>query len=170
MGTAEGREDIKATGVTEGTDATGIATGIATGALNGWVGSVAAAMIGLGCGPRTDLVTSSNHRSASDGVRLWEDMDGEDVGGTTITGVGDDQLLPGCAEAGATAGVLAQGLVSRAGRAGGRTGGLTAVAATEKAGAVPFTGATGDCGDEAGLGIGAEEKGSSGGPLNADVI
>lgn len=31
-------------------------------------------------------------------------------------------------------------------------------------------GATGDCGDEAGLGIGAEEKGSSGGPLNADVI
>lgn len=31
-------------------------------------------------------------------------------------------------------------------------------------------GATGDCGDEAGLGIGAEEKGSSGGPLNAEVI
>ncbi len=31
-------------------------------------------------------------------------------------------------------------------------------------------GATGDCGDEAGLGIGAEEKGSSGGPLKAEVI
>lgn len=31
-------------------------------------------------------------------------------------------------------------------------------------------GATGDCGDEAGLGIGAEEKGSSGGPLNAEAI
>ena len=31
-------------------------------------------------------------------------------------------------------------------------------------------GATGDCGEEAGLGIGAEEKGSSGGPLNAEVI
>lgn len=46
--------------------------------------------------------------------------------------------LPGLAEAGAPAGVLAQGLVSRAGRAGGRTGGLAA-AGTEKAGAVPFT-------------------------------
>lgn len=31
-------------------------------------------------------------------------------------------------------------------------------------------GATGDCGDEAGLGMGAEEKGSSGGPLKAEVI
>lgn len=31
-------------------------------------------------------------------------------------------------------------------------------------------GTTGDCGDDAGLGIGAEEKGSSGGPLKADVI
>ena len=51
--------------------------------------------------------------------------------------------LPGCAEAGAPAGVLAQGLVSRAGRAGGSTGGLAVAAAaaagTEKAGAVPFT-------------------------------
>lgn len=51
--------------------------------------------------------------------------------------------LPGCAGAGAPAGVLAQGLVSRAGRAGGRTefwtGGLAVAAATEKAGAVPFT-------------------------------
>lgn len=84
MGTVEGREDMK------GTEVTG-ATGIATGAVN-WAGG----MIGLGCGPRTDMVTSSNHRSASDGVRLWEDMDGEDVGGTTITGAGDDQLLPVC--------------------------------------------------------------------------
>lgn len=90
MGTVEGREDMKATGGTEGTEA----TGIGTGAVNGWVGGVAAAKIGLGCGARTDLVTSSNHRSASDGVRLWEGMTGEDVGGTTITGVGDDQLLP----------------------------------------------------------------------------
>ncbi len=31
-------------------------------------------------------------------------------------------------------------------------------------------GATGDCGDEAGLGIGAEENGSSGGTLKAEVI
>lgn len=31
-------------------------------------------------------------------------------------------------------------------------------------------GATGDCGDEAGLGIGAEENGSSGAPLKAEVI
>ena len=31
-------------------------------------------------------------------------------------------------------------------------------------------GATGDCGDEVGLGIGAEEKGSSVGPLKAVVI
>lgn len=31
-------------------------------------------------------------------------------------------------------------------------------------------GATGDCGEEVGLGIGAEEKGSSGGPLKAEVI
>lgn len=90
MGTAEGREDMKATGGTEGTDA----TGICTGAVNDCVGGVAAAMIGLGGGARTDLVTSSNHRSASDGVRLWEGMDGEEVGGTTITGVGEDQLLP----------------------------------------------------------------------------
>lgn len=55
---------------------------------------MAAARMGLGCGARTDLETSSNHRSASDGVRLWEGMTGEDVGGTTITGVGDDQLFP----------------------------------------------------------------------------
>lgn len=89
MGTAEGKGDMKGTGGTEGTDT----TGIGTGAVNGWVGGVAAAMIGLG-GARTDLETSSNHRSASDGVRLWEGMAGEDVGGTTITGVGDDQLLP----------------------------------------------------------------------------
>lgn len=168
MGTAGGREGMKATGGAEGTEA----TGIGTGAANGWGGGVVAAMMGLGCGARTDLETSSNHRSASDGVRLWDDMAGEDVGGTTITGVGADQSAPGCAEAGAPAGFLAQGLVSRAGRAGGRTGGLAAgaAAATEKAGLVPFTGATGDCGDEAGLGIGAEEKGSSGGPLNAEVI
>lgn len=46
--------------------------------------------------------------------------------------------LPVCSEAGAPAEVLAQGLVSRAGRAGGRTGGLAA-AGTGKAGAVPFT-------------------------------
>ena len=89
MGTAEGREGMKVTGGTEGTDATG--TG--TGAVKGCVGGAAAAMIGLGCGARTDLVTSSNHRSASDGVRLCEGMAGEDVGGTTITGVGEDQLL-----------------------------------------------------------------------------
>lgn len=42
--------------------------------------------------------------------------------------------LPGWAEAGAPAGALAQGLVSRAGRAGG-----LAAATTEKAGDVPFT-------------------------------
>lgn len=87
MGTVEGREDTKATGGTG-------ATGIGTGAANGWVGGEAATMIGLGCGALTDLVTSSNHRSASDGVRLWEGRAGEDVGGTTITGVGDDQSLP----------------------------------------------------------------------------
>lgn len=81
---------MKATGGTEGADATG--TGM--GAVNGWLGGVAAAMFGLDSGARTDLVTSSNQRSASDGVRLWEGMTGEDVGGTTITGVGDDQLLP----------------------------------------------------------------------------
>ena len=48
--------------------------------------------------------------------------------------------LPGCAEAeaGAPAWILPQGLVSRAGRAGGITGGL-AGAGTERAGAVPFT-------------------------------
>lgn len=44
MGTAEGREDMKAAGGTEGTDA----TGIGTGGVNGWVGGVAAPMIGLG--------------------------------------------------------------------------------------------------------------------------
>ncbi len=90
MGTAEGREGMKATGGTGGTDA----TGIGTGAVNGWVGGEAAAMTGVGCGARTHLETSSNHLSASEGVRLWEGMTGEDVGGTTITGVGDDQLLP----------------------------------------------------------------------------
>lgn len=68
MGTAGGREGMKATGATEGTGATGI--GIGTGTGNGCVGGGAAAMIGLGCGARTDLETSSNHRSASDGVRL----------------------------------------------------------------------------------------------------
>lgn len=47
-------------------------------------------------------------------------------------------FLPVCSEAGAPAEVLAQGLVSRAGRAGGRTVGLAA-AGTGKAGAVPFT-------------------------------
>lgn len=108
MGTAEGREDMKPTGGMEGTGATGMGTGAVkgweagTGAMKGWEAGTgaakgweaAAAMIGLGCGARTDLVTSSNHRSASDGVRLWEGMAGDDVGGTTITGVGDDQLLP----------------------------------------------------------------------------
>lgn len=66
MGTAGGREGMKATGATEGRGA----TGIGTGAGKGWVGGVADAMTGVGCGARTDLVTSSNHRSASDGVRL----------------------------------------------------------------------------------------------------
>lgn len=46
--------------------------------------------------------------------------------------------LPVCAEAVAPAGLLAHGLVSRAGRAGGRTEGLAVVAAG-KAGVVPFT-------------------------------
>ena len=46
--------------------------------------------------------------------------------------------LPGWAEAGAPAGILDQGLVSRAGSGGGRAGGL-ATAATGKAGAVPLT-------------------------------
>lgn len=121
MGTGGGIEGKKATGGPEGTEA----TGIGTGATNGWGGGEAVARIGLGCGARTDLETSSNHRSASEGVRLWEEIAGEDVGGTTITGVGADQSPPG---------------------------------------------ATGDCGDEAGLGIGAEEKGSSGGPLKAVAI
>ena len=113
----------------------------------------------------TDLETSSNHRSASEGVRLWEGRTGEDEGGTMITGAAADQLLPvdqkkqnvsvkmslldvaiklrcspGCAEVGATTGDLAQGLVSRAGSAGGRTGGV-AGGGREKAGAVPFTAA-----------------------------
>lgn len=165
MGTGGGIEGKKATGGPEGTEA----TGIGTGATNGCGGGEAVARIGLGCGARTDLETSSNHRSASEGVRLWEEIAGEDVGGTTITGVGADQSPPVCAEAVAPAGLLAHGLVSRAGRAGGRTEGLAVVAAG-KAGVVPFTGATGDCGDEAGLGIGAEEKGSSGGPLKAVAI
>lgn len=117
------------------------------------------------------MVTSSSHRSASDGVRLWDGITGEDEGGTTMTGAGEDQsAAPVGAGATVPAGVLDQGLVSRAGRAGGSTGGLAVTAATGKTVAVPFTGATGDCGDEAGLGIGAEEKGSSGGPLNAEVI
>lgn len=87
MGTAGGIEGTKATGGTEGTEA----TGIGTGGMNGWEG---AAKMGLGCGARTDLETSSNHRSASEGVRLWEEVAGEDVGGTTITGVGVAQSPP----------------------------------------------------------------------------
>lgn len=82
MGTAEGIGDMKATG---GKDATGIGEGKV------WAGAVGAARTGLGCGDRTDLDTSSNHRSASEGVRLWEGRAGEDVGGTTITGAGVDQ-------------------------------------------------------------------------------
>lgn len=70
----------------------GAMTGLGCGAANGWVGG--GAMTGLGCGTRTDLETSSSQRSASDGVRLWEGITGEDVGGTTITGVGADQLFP----------------------------------------------------------------------------
>lgn len=90
MGTGGGIEGKKATGGPEGTEA----TGIGTGATNGWGGGEAVARIGLGCGARTDLETSSNHRSASEGVRLWEEIAGEDVGGTTITGVGADQSPP----------------------------------------------------------------------------
>lgn len=104
---------MKVTGPTEGR----VVAGMGTGALaNGWIGGGATAgkgwlgggatagkgwlgggaVAGLGCGPRTDLETSSNQRSASDGVRLCEGMmTGDDVGGgTTITGVGADQLLP----------------------------------------------------------------------------
>lgn len=66
MGTVGGNGEIKATGAMEGRGA----TGICTGAGKGWVGGAAAAMIGFGCGTRTDLETSSNQRSASDGVRL----------------------------------------------------------------------------------------------------
>lgn len=73
-----------------GTDA----TGGGPEADGGWVGGVPAARPGLVCGARTDFETSSNHRSASDGVRLWEVMTGEDEVGTTMTGVGEDQLLP----------------------------------------------------------------------------
>lgn len=87
MGLAEGRDGMKATGGT-GT------TGTGPGAVNSWVGGGATATAGFGCGARTDFETSSNHRSASDGVRLCEDITGEDAGGTTITGVGDGQLLP----------------------------------------------------------------------------
>lgn len=90
MGTAVGREGMKATGGTEGIEATGMGTGV----VNGWEGGGVASRMGLACGARTDLETSSNHRSASDGVRLWEVMAGEDEGGTTITGVGDDQSPP----------------------------------------------------------------------------
>lgn len=39
-------------------------------------------------------MTSSNHRSASEGVRLWEGMTGEDEGGTTITGAAEGQVPP----------------------------------------------------------------------------
>lgn len=67
-------------------------TGLGCATVNGWVGG--GAMTGLGCGARTDLETSSSQRSASEGVRLWEGITGEDVGGTTITGVGADQLFP----------------------------------------------------------------------------
>lgn len=71
---------------------------------------------------------------------VWRDQQLIDIQLSSVS-------LPGCAEAeaGAPAGVLAQGLVSRAGRAGARAGGLAAAAttaaaaATEKAGAVPFT-------------------------------
>lgn len=90
MGTEGGREGIK---VTAGTTGTG-ATGICTGAANGCGGGVPPAASGLDCGARTDLVTSSNQRSASDGVRLWADMAGEAVGGATIAGVADVQSPP----------------------------------------------------------------------------
>lgn len=62
----------------------------------GWpVGRATVGKVWPGGGTRTDFVTSSNQRSASDGVRLWEGMrTGEEVGGgTRITGVGADQLL-----------------------------------------------------------------------------
>lgn len=84
---------VKVTGPTEGR----VMAGMGTGPLaKGWPAGGATAGNGWpGGGTRTDLETSSNHRSASDGVRLWEGMrTGEEVrGGTKITGVGADQLL-----------------------------------------------------------------------------
>lgn len=90
---AEGWGGVKVTGPTEGRVMAGMGTGLVAKAWpvgeatvgNGWPGG----------GTRTDLETSSNQRSASDGVRLWEGIrTGEEVGGgTTITGVGADQLL-----------------------------------------------------------------------------
>lgn len=113
--------------------------------------------MGPGCETRTDLVTSSNQRSASDGVRRWDGTTGDEGGGMTITGVGApsteggvDQSPPGRPAAAAPAGVVAQGLVSRAGRAGdtvgGRASGITGglVGPAEKAGEERVTGAAGD--------------------------
>lgn len=89
-------------------------------------------------------------------------------------GAGFAHSLPMCAVVGAVFGVFAQGLVSRTGSGGGSTGELAAAVTVTlgggKAGTAPLTGAEGDCGEEAGLGIGAEENGSSGGPLKVDVI
>lgn len=98
------------------------------------------------------------------------------AGRAPVLGEGLGHSLPVCAAcAGAVFGALAQGLVSRTGNGGGgSTGELAAVVTVTlgggKAGTAPLTGAAGDCGEEAGLGIGAEEKGSSGGPLKVDVI
>lgn len=66
MGTVRGRDGLKGMVGTTGTDA----IGMCGGAANGWGGGVPPAVIGLDGGARTDFVTSSNHRSASDGVRL----------------------------------------------------------------------------------------------------
>lgn len=115
---AEGWGGVKVTGPTEGRVMAGMDTGpVAKGWPVGratvekaWLGRevtvgpvvkvwpVGGVTVGNGWpggSTRTDLETSSNQRSASDGVRLWEGMrTGEEVGGgTTITGVGADQLL-----------------------------------------------------------------------------
>lgn len=90
MGMEAGRDGMKATWGAEGTDD----TGSCPWGVNGWVGGVAAAIAGLCGGALTDLETSSNQRSASEGVRLWEGMTGEDEGGTTITGAAEGQLPP----------------------------------------------------------------------------
>lgn len=159
MGTAGGTGGMKPSGTAGGAEDMGAWAG------NSWEGGVAPARTGLGWGARTDLVTSSNQRSASDDERLWEVTGGEEVGGATMP-AGDDQSLPagrrfvyfirqtrrlvrehplpGCTEGGgwtgAPAGFLAQGLVSRTGRAGGRAGGLAAAAAgTGNTGVEPFT-------------------------------